>query len=149
MKILCGTYCINAFPQDTDGTTEQDVRILSDGQHIGILQAQGIRLRLLWRRIFLHFHIGRSGPVPFQVYLEQETEQSHHSHWRLRHNRGNGARGYELCGVFTIAHDCCSQQQRTCGLLHIQMRISFPFLLTKNIHRFLLLMRSRSSSYGE
>ena len=35
------------------------------------------------------------------------------------------------------------------GLFQFQMRISFPFLLTKNIHRFLLLMRTRSSSYRE
>ena len=34
-------------------------------------------------------------------------------------------------------------------LFQLQMRISFPFLLTKNIHRFLLLIRTRSSSYGE
>ena len=37
----------------------------------------------------------------------------------------------------------------TYGLFQLQMRISFPFLLTKNIHRFLLLVRTRSSSYGE
>ena len=30
------------------------------------------------------------------------------------------------------------------GLFQIQIRILFPFLLTKKIHRFLLLMRTRT-----
>ena len=30
------------------------------------------------------------------------------------------------------------------GLLQLQMRILFPFLPAKDIHRFLLLMRTRS-----
>ena len=35
------------------------------------------------------------------------------------------------------------------GLFQLQMRISFPFLLTKNIHGYLLLVRARSSLYRE
>ena len=35
------------------------------------------------------------------------------------------------------------------GLLKFQMIISFPFLLNKNIHRFLLHMRTGGSLYGE
>ena len=35
------------------------------------------------------------------------------------------------------------------GLFHIHMIISFPFLLNKNIHRFLFLMRNHISLYGE
>ena len=35
------------------------------------------------------------------------------------------------------------------GLFQLQMSILFPFLITTNIHRFLLLIRTRSRSYGE
>ena len=30
------------------------------------------------------------------------------------------------------------------GLFHLQMRISFPFILAKDLRRFLLIMRTRS-----
>ena len=47
----------------------------------------------------------------------------------------------ELCMTKYISY--------THGLFQLQMRISFSFLLTKNVHRFLLFMRNRSSLYRE
>ena len=37
----------------------------------------------------------------------------------------------------------------TTGLFQLQMRISFPFLRAKDLRRFLLIMGTRISSYGE